>query len=758
MSKLLSRTHIRLYAWIGIIFTIIIIPYSLFLSNQFSKYAYSQMDLFHRDKIVHTASQTEFILNKLKTYGLNMYEDNNIQGWLQRDRSDPLADMEVLNTLTNFMSTESFIQRAYLINMRTRQVFDSQTGVTAFNSFVDVQMLKRVQEQQSLFLQFFTHEVQGTRHLALIVPSTPTRMDTRGYLVLLLNNTALQNHLLANNTEMGTNILVIDEKGRNVLGGTGRDDETVDKINGISMQSMASGVIDADSKKQLFVNSALLQSQKWTVYSITEMKSFKSQAESFQRRILMYSIILLIVLLAAALWNSSRTIRPFRRLAEQLQRKFTVNDANSNLVPSAPIRDEYSMLKYGIEKLSNQVEEMHVSLRDHYHMLKTEYMRQWLLKGRISRTMRDEIAEVTAIFDWEELRLVVVKIESYHEFTERYDFESRRLLKYAICNIAEEVILGEDGCLESIDMAGDHIVFLIGIERTDSEMKILLETIKRHLFEHIQINVAIAMSDPKHRDDDLRATYDFVQEMTLLKFISGSDRIYTEIDYERYVQTMQPVAELKSIDKLLASVKAGNAEQVTLLLDQMFMQLAAMKLSECKVQLTVMLFAIVKEFDKLSALQGVDGIEKKLAGFPTLQDLRRWLERELLDIIYLLNSRQGMDRKEKLTEEMVTFIDYHIHDPMLSAEDVAGHVSLSAKYVRQIFMETQEKSLSAYILDLRIKKVKELLVTTTLSITDIGERSGFLTKSHFFTAFKKTTGLTPNQYRQQYSEEGEKTK
>jgi AraC-like DNA-binding protein len=110
-----------------------------------------------------------------------------------------------------------------------------------------------------------------------------------------------------------------------------------------------------------------------------------------------------------------------------------------------------------------------------------------------------------------------------------------------------------------------------------------------------------------------------------------------------------------------------------------------------------------------------------------------------------------MDRKEKLTEEMVTFIDYHIHDPMLSAEDVAGHVSLSAKYVRQIFMETQEKSLSAYILDLRINKVKELLVTTTLSITDIGERSGFLTKSHFFTAFKKATGLTPNQYRQQYS-------
>ncbi|WP_274365307.1 hypothetical protein [Paenibacillus thermotolerans] len=50
MRELPSRNFIRLFLWIGIVLTIIVVPFSLFLSNQFSKYAYSQMDLFNQDK------------------------------------------------------------------------------------------------------------------------------------------------------------------------------------------------------------------------------------------------------------------------------------------------------------------------------------------------------------------------------------------------------------------------------------------------------------------------------------------------------------------------------------------------------------------------------------------------------------------------------------------------------------------------------------------------------------------------------------
>ena len=729
MREMLTHIPLRLYAWIGIVFTMIIVPFSLFLSEQFSQYAYSQMDQFHRDKVLHTANQTDFILNKLKTYGLNMYEDSSIQNWLQSERIDPLADMAVLNTLTNFLSTEPFIQRVYLINLKAQRVFDSQNGVTAFDAFADTAMLEKVREQQSLFLQFFPHEVHGVSHLALIVPSTPVKLNSRGYLVLLLHNENLQNYLLANGIDQGTEIIVVDEEGRNVFDRTRS--------------------VDVEGGPGQFVNSASLASQNWTVYSLARMTSFQTQADAFRRNIIVNSMLLLVLLLTVGLWNSQRTLKPFRTLAKQLQQKF--QPASS--AAGKAIGDGYDVLKSGIERLSSQVDEMNLSLKEHRQIVKAEYMRQWLLQGKMSRSALEEIAETTPLFEREYIRIAVVKIESYHEWTERYDFASRRLFKYAIGNIAEEVVSIDGGVLEAADLAGDHVVLLIGLDASTEDMAEVLETVKAHIRRYLRLYTVVAVSDPRAIRDDVREAYEMVYELTFLKFISGIDRVYTEEDYEHYIQMIQPGADLKSVEKLLASIKSGSKEQVVSLLDDVFAQLSSMKFSECKMQLTVLLFSVMKEFGKLSAMQGVDSIERQLAGFPTLQDVRAWLERELLKMTDRINSNKRKDRKEKLTEEILAFIDYRIHDPMLSAEDVAEHVSLSAKYVRQIFLEALGEPLSSYILNLRIGKVKELLTTTDLPVTEIGERSGFLTKSHFFTAFKKATGLTPNQYRQIYAKE-----
>ena len=93
------------------------------------------------------------------------------------------------------------------------------------------------------------------------------------------------------------------------------------------------------------------------------------------------------------------------------------------------------------------------------------------------------------------------------------------------------------------------------------------------------------------------------------------------------------------------------------------------------------------------------------------------------------------------------YVKTHLHDAMLTIEEIAEHVSLSTRYTRQLFKEAFDVTLSDYILQERIAKVKELLASTDWTVTDIGERAGFQTKSHFFTVFKKATGMTPSQYR-----------
>jgi AraC family transcriptional regulator len=52
-----------------------------------------------------------------------------------------------------------------------------------------------------------------------------------------------------------------------------------------------------------------------------------------------------------------------------------------------------------------------------------------------------------------------------------------------------------------------------------------------------------------------------------------------------------------------------------------------------------------------------------------------------------------------------------------------------------------------YLLGRRIERGKHLLATTTLTITDIGTAVGFSTPSHFSSAFRKRTGVSPRDYR-----------
>ena len=120
------------------------------------------------------------------------------------------------------------------------------------------------------------------------------------------------------------------------------------------------------------------------------------------------------------------------------------------------------------------------------------------------------------------------------------------------------------------------------------------------------------------------------------------------------------------------------------MLDEVFTRLQTMKYTECQFQLKSLLFAIVKSFSKVMSIQSVEGIERHLRQFATLTEVREWLKEETGRMIRL-GDQKGFNRKEKLVREIIEYVRYHTHDPMLSVDDIADHIALSAKYVRRCF-------------------------------------------------------------------------
>lgn len=71
-------------------------------------------------------------------------------------------------------------------------------------------------------------------------------------------------------------------------------------------------------------------------------------------------------------------------------------------------------------------------------------------------------------------------------------------------------------------------------------------------------------------------------------------------------------------------------------------------------------------------------------------------------------------------------------------------------HLNRIFSAKTGMSIHKYILSLRIKKAKALLLGSDTSLSEIAELCGFESNTYFSSYFKKESGCTPMQYRKKY--------
>lgn len=85
-----------------------------------------------------------------------------------------------------------------------------------------------------------------------------------------------------------------------------------------------------------------------------------------------------------------------------------------------------------------------------------------------------------------------------------------------------------------------------------------------------------------------------------------------------------------------------------------------------------------------------------------------------------------------------------------SREAAAEYVYLNPAYLSRLFRKETGKSLTDFLMELRIVKAREELANTNNRISDIAQSVGYSNFSHFSQIYKRMTGLTPQEYRKKY--------
>ena len=120
----------------------------------------------------------------------------------------------------------------------------------------------------------------------------------------------------------------------------------------------------------------------------------------------------------------------------------------------------------------------------------------------------------------------------------------------------------------------------------------------------------------------------------------------------------------------------------------------------------------------------------------------------VLDYTSLVQKLKQGSRYDKFIRNIIRYIREHLTDD-LSVETMAKDLYVNRTYLSTKFKKETGYTLTEYIQMQRIDKAKELLLQTDRSILEIATYLGFSSQGYFQNVFKKQTGLTPKEFRNQ---------
>ena len=141
-------------------------------------------------------------------------------------------------------------------------------------------------------------------------------------------------------------------------------------------------------------------------------------------------------------------------------------------------------------------------------------------------------------------------------------------------------------------------------------------------------------------------------------------------------------------------------------------------------------------------------LETIVASIQTMEHLRE-SARKILVAALAFRDNLVIHGYAGIIKQAQACMDRRYVDPELSLSDVAAHVNLSASYFSSVFSKETGQTFKEYLTELRIKRAKELLRTTTLKAFEVGYQVGYNDPHYFSHVFHKNTGLTPLEFRLQ---------
>ncbi|GAB4120136.1 MAG: hypothetical protein OHK0057_26070 [Thermoflexibacter sp.] len=161
---------------------------------------------------------------------------------------------------------------------------------------------------------------------------------------------------------------------------------------------------------------------------------------------------------------------------------------------------------------------------------------------------------------------------------------------------------------------------------------------------------------------------------------------------------------------------------------------------------------LTKELQK----EGFSVVNAKLGEIEIANQIGKEALEQIRNILKINGFELVEDRKQKIVEQIKTLVIELIHrnleaTPLLMNYSAyfSEQLGFDYSYLSMLFSSYEGITIEKYIILQKIERVKELLTYGELTLSEIAYQMDYSSVQHLSNQFKKVTGLTPSEYKQQ---------
>lgn len=357
--------------------------------------------------------------------------------------------------------------------------------------------------------------------------------------------------------------------------------------------------------------------------------------------------------------------------------------------------------------------------------------------------------------------ILLLQIRNYPEFCGTYSVEDQNLMRYAVMNIATE-ILGHSFPNEAVTMGGDGNIMAV-ILAMDEPKDLLSREDWHQLIEEVQwtvqdvlsISLSSLISRPCNGVSALPALYRQTSDTLFHQIFYPNGTILFADDilsYSRKYYVYPTDREELLVDAIIHS----NLQLSHELIREIIMGCREYSYSAVNLTVSKLTFAIsnvVEEIRKTRFFDFTDGdVENVLSSISlnhreSIEEIITPLCNAADRIILSLEDKRN-SKYEDILRRIDALIEQNYSDFSCGLENIADQVGLSPAYVGRLYRRYTLKSITESIGEVRMRNARRMLRDCPkMTIAEIAEKCGYSSNSYFSKAFRKDNGMTPNEYR-----------